>query len=331
MLDLHIGRRIALPFIVLSVLSVAGQPAWGDSYSFTTLSAPGATGTYADSINSNGQVAGWTQSAGGQQGFVDSSGSFTAINPSYGPLDNSYYGTGINDGGQIVGNAYITDPNGRIVGNTGFLDTGGTFTELNGPGGAPAELLGINNSAQVIGFFSGANGTQGFVDSGGVYTVIQDPLSSGASIPFGINNSGQIVGWFDEGAATHGYLYTNGAFVTIEDPSAPNATYATGINDLGQIVGYYSDATGYHGFVDANGVYTTIDDPNAGSVGGTFAYAINDNGQIVGQYGSQSFLATDPPTPVPEAGTLALLAISLIAVTVIFYFDSRKILIPPTE
>ena len=325
----HISRRIALGFFVVVVFFAGGQPAWADSYSFTTIDVPGATETYADGINNKHQIVGFFSDARGPHGFVDTGGVFTTIDPPYGPLVDSYFGIGINDRGQIVGTSNVLDANSRIVGSTGFLDRGGVFTKINAPGADFTQLLGINNSGQIIGFFSDANGTHGFVDTGGVFTIIQDPNASGASIPFGINNGGQIVGWFDEGATTHGYLYNNGIFTTIDDPAAPNATFSTGINDKGQIVGFYIDATGFHGFEDTNGTFTTINDPNAAGFGGSFAYAINDSVQVVGQFGNHSFVAKPVlelgtvATPVPEPGTVMLLVIGL---TGIAFISRRRVM-----
>jgi probable HAF family extracellular repeat protein len=257
-----------------------------------TLDVPGATVTYPDAVNNFGQIAGFFQDAMGVHGFVVAPFlGLTRIDPPYGPLDNSYFGIGINDFGQLVGQALVTNSSGRVVGSTGFLDSFGSFTKVNVPNASITQPLGINDTGQIIGFYVDQSGTHGFLRTNGVFKTIQDPNASGASIPFGINNFGHIVGWFDEGAATHGFLYRNGVFTTIENPVAPDATFATGINDLGQIVGFYIDATGFHGFVDTNDIFTTLDDPSANG-GGTFAYAINDRDEVVGQFGNHGFMTT---------------------------------------
>jgi probable HAF family extracellular repeat protein len=110
-------------------------------------------------------------------------------------------------------------------------------------------------------------------------------------------------------------------YTTLDDPNGVIAfgqgTGANNINNLGEIVGSYADANGiYHGFIYQNGVYTTLDDPLG--VGGTGLYGVNDLGQIVGVYFDASgtayaFLAT--PT-VPEPGSLTLVAITGVALTV---------------
>jgi probable HAF family extracellular repeat protein len=284
--------------------------AYANSYSFTPIDVPGGTAVFADGINNSGQIAGSFQVGGIPYGFVDTGGAITTINPPYGPLINSYTGIGINDYGQIVGEASIVNSSGMVVGSTGFEDSNGVFSTIVGPDGPVTQLFGINDHNQIIGFNSGTNGTVGFLDNNGVFTAIQDPNGTpgGASLPYAINNNGQIVGFFNEGAVTYGFLDTNGVFTTINDP-AGFGTWATGINDNGEIVGFFEDASGIHGFVDNNGVFTTIDAPGTDS--GTALYGINDSGELVGtsDSGSQSFLAT--PVPTPEPGSAVLLAIGV--------------------
>jgi len=128
---------------------------------------------------------------------------------------------GINDAGQIVGYAY-GDPSGL-----GFVDTGGSFTTVDDPNGIRSTYpVGINDAAQIAGFYVDAHGKyHGFLDTGGSFTTIDDPSATYATYPYG--------------------------------------TLAFGINDAGQIVGVYADASGAeHGFVDTGGSLTTIDDPN---------------------------------------------------------------------
>lgn len=303
MTDSRSIRQMRRPALLGCLFLAAGLSAWPQSHSFSTLDVPGASLTYADAINNIGQVAGSFNDASGPHGFVATHGQVTRIDPPYGPLNTNLFGIGMNDLGQIVGQASVTDSNGRIVGSTGFLESFGRFLPVNAPNADLTQPLGINDEGQIIGLFVDASGTtHGFLKTLDAYTIIQNPNASGASIPFGINNFGQIVGWFDEGAATHGFLYANGSFTTIENPAAPDATFATGINDLGQIVGFYIDGSGFHGFLDTNGVFTNLDDPLAGG-GGTFAYAINDLGDIVGQFGNHSFQArpgfSQPTVPGP--------------------------------
>ena len=65
--------------------------------SFTAISVPGASSTFAEGINGNGQIVG---SFNMGQGFLDIGGSFTTINV---PGFCCTFAQGINDNGQIVG------------------------------------------------------------------------------------------------------------------------------------------------------------------------------------------------------------------------------------
>jgi hypothetical protein len=294
-----------LAFVVLIV------PARADSASFTFTSVPG----YANSVNNLGQVAGYTQSGNTIQGYVDTGGSLAAVNSPYGPLSTAYTGLAINDSGTIAGETLIVDSSGRPEGMAGFVDSGGSFSQIIGPGGATVQLLGLNDSGQLVGFYSANGGNLGFVDTNGVFTTVADPnATGGASLPFGINASGQIVGFFDEGANTYGFLDTNGVYETIDDPLG-TGTWATGINDEGEIVGYFEDASGFNGFIDIDGVFTTLDDPGAG---GTFLYGINDSGELVGQTGSGGSFTAAEPVSTPEPGTLLLTALGLALAGVAF-------------
>jgi probable HAF family extracellular repeat protein len=66
---------------------------------------------------------------------------------------------GINDAGQIVG--FFRISNGPAH---GFLDIGGSFTQLDVPGAISTTALGINDAAQIVVWFSdSAYRTHGFL------------------------------------------------------------------------------------------------------------------------------------------------------------------------
>jgi len=67
------------------------------------------------------------------------------------------FAQGINDAGQIVGSF------GNSTGGHGFLDTGGSFTQLDVPGGGFTQAFGINGAAQIVGAFNNSTGTHGFL------------------------------------------------------------------------------------------------------------------------------------------------------------------------
>ena len=170
----------------------------------------------------------------------------------------------------------------------GFLDTGGSFTQIDVPPVNSANAHGINGAAQIVGGVF----TSGFLYNAGNFTFISAGLSTSAS---GINDAGQIVGSYTNsvhGLFWHGFLDTAGNITTFDFPGA-NSTFANGINGSGQIVGSYSNNTDTHGFLDTGGSFTQIDVPGATS---TEASGINDAGQIVGSFtnstGTHGFLDT---------------------------------------
>ncbi|MBV9203266.1 MAG: hypothetical protein JOY83_26710, partial [Alphaproteobacteria bacterium] len=124
---------------------------------------------------------------------------------------------GINDAGDIVGWFAST------TGTHGFLDSGGSFTQIDAP---------------------------------------PNPIAPNATdtMPSGINDAGQIVGTFNSiSGGNHGFLYTGGSFTQFDVPGATLGTLAYGINNVGQIVGTFD----YHGFLDTSGSFTQIDVPGA--------------------------------------------------------------------
>jgi probable HAF family extracellular repeat protein len=189
---------------------------------------------------------------------------------------------GINDVGTAVGYSKTS-----FISTTAFQYSGGTITNVNppqanlfGPNLGP-EATGINNSGQIVGFYSTVStfSTHGFLNSGGTYTTIDYPNSLATDTRvFGINSAGDMVGTYKSGGDTHGFLYTGGVFTTI-DKSGALSTTPQGINDLGQIVGGYFDGSVGHGFLYDAGTFTTIDNPNSVR---TTLQGINNAGEIVG-------------------------------------------------
>jgi len=302
-----VGRRLpsyltAIIVVGLSGSFVANAIAGSFIYKnghFSTIELPGTpTG-----INDAGHIAG--QVNGFSPGFVYVDGKSTFTDNSR--LTDGYaYLNGINNSGQVVGNAgdrysqfaFVIDggPSGNI--NTG--DIRGLADPSSGYLGNTSGM-GISNAGAVVGNSSARESTEvhGFVEVDGHFTDFDFPGALWTS-PVGINNSGAIVGTFG-GVADGSFLYVNGAFETIDVPGA-TTTLVTGINDAGHIVGSFTDRKGTHGFLDVDGNFTTLDAPGAGS---TFAKGINNHNEIVGTF---SGLAAPEPTATVTliAGLLAL-------------------------
>src|SRR5262245_64338753 len=112
---------------------------------------------------------------------------FTTVNDPQ--LPDLTYVTGINNNCQIVG--YYGNPGCGIGHSTGFLDTGGNFTNLNHPGSDHTNPQAINDVGQIVGTYSSdqASGFGGFLLNGNTYTDIVDPSAApSATAAMGINN-----------------------------------------------------------------------------------------------------------------------------------------------
>ncbi|HXY54605.1 MAG TPA: hypothetical protein VEM40_08040 [Nitrospirota bacterium] len=188
------------------------------------------------------------------------------------------FGEGINDSGQVTGQAAITT--GYIH---AFLYSGGTMTDLGTFGGTTSVGSGINNSGQIVGAaeLTGDTVVHAFLYSGGIMADL-GTLGGTNSEAQAINNSGQIVGEANPTGDTiqHAFLYSGGIMADLGTLGGTNS-FGFGINTSGQIVGV-SDLTGdaaSHAFLYSGGTMSDL-----GTLGGSGSRAngINDSGQIVG-------------------------------------------------
>ncbi|MGB7076596.1 MAG: hypothetical protein WBD53_05355 [Xanthobacteraceae bacterium] len=313
------GQTLTLDDVAVnnSTITLAG----GDGYSLISdplaSSHVASDGTGPAAINNSGEVVGSYFDANyNLQGFLYAGGSYSNLEV---PSATGTIPFAINDSGEVVGMYYV----GTLPSDTlnmpsqatdyvfesgpwqGFLYNNGVYTTLNDPssGAVSTEAFAINNSGEVVGIYTDANGANhGFVYENGNYTTLDAPSAGTGTregtIPFAVNNAGQIVGAeVEANGSISGFLYSNGAYTALNDPSAGTGagegTIAFAINNVGQVVGTYIDASGNeHGFVYSNGTFTTLDDPAAATGsslfsnndGGTDPKAINDNGEVVGTY-----------------------------------------------
>jgi probable HAF family extracellular repeat protein len=260
-----------------------------DSFSFTTIDAPGAAATYAFGINGAGQIVGFFREAGKKgHGFLrTATGAFTAIDV---PGAAATYAAKINSAGQIVG--IFIDARSKFHGFVRAVT--GAVTTIDVPGAIGTFAQGINSAGQIVGAYTKPDsaltepdsGVQAFFPHGflrtaaGALTTFSVP---GATNTTAINRAGQVVGTFADGRGEfHGFLRAaTGAFTTIDVPGAIG-THAFDINDSGQIVGFFGGEIKGHGFLRAaTGVFTTIDVPGAVQ---THALGMSDSGRIVGAF-----------------------------------------------
>ncbi len=186
---------------------------------------------------------------------------------------------------------------GAAVAMSGLLTTASsatspnyTFTTIDAPGasGEGTVANGINNNAEIVGYFPDNTGAiHGFIYTNGVFSQIDVP-GAAFTEAFDINNIGQIVGAFfpESTGASHGFLFSAGSFKQLDVPGALN-TDPKGLNDSGQIVGNFTSGGTDHGFLYSNGVFNQIDVPGAVE---TEAWGINNSGQIVGEFFDDNFV-----------------------------------------
>ncbi len=254
--------------------------------------------------------------------------------------------SGINDAGQIVGDAH--DPvTGKSV---GFLLSDGVYTTVDYPGSNFSSAPGINNFGTVVGGYSKGSSLPGFVLSGGSYSSFNIPGATGL-VAWGINDHDQVSGtYFTADGHRAGFILSGSALITINF-DAYSYAYNYGINNQGQTVGavasaghqssYIHDSSGLHLFdypsgtdSGANGIndagdivgfFRSVDNGGSvtthgyvrsggmftaldmpGAVGETQALGINNHGVIVGRYFDGVRYRGFIATAVPEPGSLIM-------------------------
>ncbi len=297
-------RRMAAILTALSLFlfaSLAAPDVRAATYSFTTFDAPGATGTYAYSINASGQVTGYySDGSRNSHGFVYGNGTLTTLDA---PGATSTYARSINASGQVAGSYWDgSHSHGFVYGN-------GTFTPLDAPGATETYAYSINASGQATGSYWDGSRVHGFVYSGGTFTPLDVPGAT-ATYPASINASGQVAGdYYDRSGNQHGFVYSDGTFTTLNVPVG-SGNRATSINDSGQVtvLAYMPTGSGRssaYSFVYSNGTFTTLTVPDTPHATG--ATSINASGQVTGICGYyRGFIATPVcATPTVTIHTLA--------------------------
>jgi probable HAF family extracellular repeat protein len=261
------------------------HPASAKVYAFATADYPGAASSVAFDTN-NTTIVGFLQfnpngtattPPSPETAFIVKSGVYELLDIPGATSSGANAATGINTSGQIVG--FYTDSS--MVPH-GFLDTAGTFTDVDYPGANGTDVFDINDSGEMVGAFTDTTGiVHGYLDNGGTFTQIDYPGAS-TTIAVGINSSGEIVGiWEDSMNNTYGFTLKGGVFTLLIFPLGNN-TEPIGVNTQGEISGYYQDAAGVvHGFIYSNGAFSEVD--VAGS-SGTELTRIKNYGAITGAF-----------------------------------------------
>ncbi len=264
----------------------------GASYTYSVLDVQGsdANSTSPNGINDSRTVVG-TYSVTQQcvhtfcatpYGFSWKNGTFTSITF---PGSNGTVATGINNGGQIVGN-YTTVPQTPQKSN-GFIYSGGTFTTLNVSGAVLTQPKGINSSGQVVGYFQSPSNqspsNHGFLYSGGTVTTFDYPGAPSTEF-LSINDSGTSTGVAVIGGSTVCFVYSAGVYTPINTSAYPNYfCNSAAINNSGQIAltmqTRFSGLPTLLGLINSNGVFTAISVPDSTL---DTAAGLNNLGDVVG-------------------------------------------------
>jgi uncharacterized membrane protein len=309
---------LILTFAVVSVLTAAGCGSGGATLSqspppgpqFTDFDAPGAgqtspQGTYATTINGNGDVVGYViDSTSTDHGFIrSSSGSITTVDAP-GAGTQNFLGTSlwdINSSGESVG--YLVNSQGGV--HTVLRSSSGVITMLDPPGAFDSGAYCINDNGDIAGGFTDASGYHGFVrTANGNFTAFDptgDPSQVQKVIPYRITSAGAVAGdVIDQSGVHHGFFMDSTGAITILD--APGAGTSSGegtevadMNSSGVIVGginigVVNGVNTTHSFIRAaGGAYTIFDPPQANGLT-SFAEGVNDSGAVVGTFRDSSLV-----------------------------------------
>ena len=275
----------------------------------------GGSDSAALAINDSGRIIGNVSTlSGDRRAVTGSGGALTDLNVFGGTV--SSFGRAINNGGQVAG-AYNTPGGmGRAFSRSGALEI-----DLGTLGGSFAVANGINSAGDIVGFSSlddtSAFLAHAFLYSGGVMQDLGTMAGASLSEATAINDSGVITGHGWVAGSQHAFIYSDGIMRDLGTLGGRDS-FAYDINNLGQVVGHANDPNDFDFFAyiyDAGRMtnLNTLIDPASGWT--LYAAAgINDSEQIAA-YGCRAdqcgAVLLDLAVPVPEPGTLALLAAGL--------------------
>ncbi|MDQ3753702.1 MAG: HAF repeat-containing protein [Acidobacteriota bacterium] len=280
--------------------------------SLLDLGTFGDSETYADRITDSGIVLGHLRNASGRyRPFITSVGSPLFDLSS---LDHSLEGpvsaaSGVNNSGQVVSYRHIPRDEHSGLQKRAFLYSDHKIIDLGTFGGTDSFATAINDSGQVVGYFSPTTDVvytpyRAFLLSGGAVIHLGN-LGGRITVPVAINNVGQVVGHAQvPGGETHAFLYSSGRMRDLGTLPGGIQSFAYGINSCGRVVGASNSAAArLRAFLYSDGKMQDLNRLIPAHSGWVLyeAREINDAGQIVGNgmvNGQQrAFLLTPLLTP----------------------------------
>jgi probable HAF family extracellular repeat protein len=266
---------LTLRVSILVAFTLAAVRAADAQYQPIDLGTLGGTESSAAAVNNNGQVVGYSYTAGNVEVHAFS---WTAVG---GMVD-------LGTLGGLVSFAFAVSENGQVVGSshTGNNEVhafswtaAGGMVDLGTFGGSNSVAVDVSDSGRVVGssMSAGNAATHAFAWTAAGGMVDLGTLRGGASVSVDVSNRGQVVGY---SAAAGAFSWTpSGGMVDLG--TLGGASYAYAVNEGGQVVGYsYTAGNEYHAFAwtAARGMI------DLGTFGGgsSVAVDVSDSGQAVG-------------------------------------------------
>jgi hypothetical protein len=254
---------------------------------FLEIHPPNTLGTYVSGLNAHGQVAGVFSDTTQTLGYIRNvDGTYVILNP---PGSTGLASlVGINDAGQVAGNAYIGGATTPF-----FWDPAqpNTYVTFSGPGGSAAYAAAINASGQIAGAYAvGCCQANGFLrNTDGTFSTFALPLLLGyANLQIvAMNKWGTILcSFFDENGSDSAVLlrYSGGGKKYVFGNSHGGLNPAA-ISDKGVVVG--TDFPGDVSYGNAFSIDRTLHEtliPIPFTSQGSTANAVNTVGQMTGTY-----------------------------------------------
>lgn len=272
------GKAVTLRFSCLFQISILLVGSALYAQTVTTFDVPGAADTFAESMNTVGQITGYYRDHVTFQPhgfFRDSNGILITFD-----VPDSIYTQplGINSDGQITGTYQDA---ASIV--HGFLrQPNGTTVSIDGPGAAETDARAISPGGLITGYFYDDSGAHGFLRKRNGTMVPFDAAGTFfITYPQAINRKGQITGWsLDQpGASGRGFeRELDGTFTRVFDFQ----TYPDSINANGEVAGYVGDNSGRGLLSQPDGEEVFFDVVNS-PISAT-STAIDHAGRITGWY-----------------------------------------------